>query len=58
MTSEAPAPMPPEDYRRLGPHTRPVGAEATRQDENPYCMKCSRHLGMPFHETSEHEAAA
>ena len=27
-------------------------------DENPYCMKCGKHLGMPFHETNEHEEAA
>jgi len=27
-------------------------------DENPYCMKCGKHLGMPFHETNEHDEAA
>ena len=25
--------------------------------ENPYCMRCSKHLGSAFHETSEHDAA-
>ena len=25
--------------------------------ENPYCMRCSRHLGSPFHETNEHDEA-
>jgi hypothetical protein len=27
------------------------------ESENPYCMICSRHLGMPFHETNEHSDA-
>jgi hypothetical protein len=26
--------------------------------ENPYCMRCSRHLGKSFHETNEHNEAA
>jgi hypothetical protein len=25
--------------------------------ENKYCMRCSRHLGMPNHETNEHDDA-
>ena len=25
--------------------------------ENPYCMRCGRHLGMAFHETNEHDEA-
>ena len=28
------------------------------EDENPYCMRCGKHLGMPFHETNEHDEAA
>lgn len=24
---------------------------------NPYCMRCGEHLGMPFHETNEHDEA-
>lgn len=27
------------------------------KSENPYCMRCSKHLGSAFHETSEHDAA-
>lgn len=26
--------------------------------ENPYCMRCGKHLGMPNHETNEHDEAA
>ena len=26
--------------------------------ENPYCMRCSKHLALPFHESSEHTEAA
>ena len=25
--------------------------------ENPYCMRCGKHLGKPFHETNEHDDA-
>lgn len=25
--------------------------------ENPYCMRCGKHLGLAFHETDEHDAA-
>lgn len=25
--------------------------------ENPYCMRCGKHLGLAFHETNEHDEA-
>lgn len=25
--------------------------------KNPYCSRCSMHLGKPFHETNEHDEA-
>lgn len=27
------------------------------EPENPYCMRCSKHLGLMFHETNEHDRA-
>lgn len=27
------------------------------RSENPYCVRCSQHLGISFHETNEHDAA-
>jgi hypothetical protein len=27
------------------------------RSENPYCARCSKHLGKPFHETGEHDEA-
>lgn len=34
-------------------------AEVTpqREDYNPYCSRCSHHLGKSFHETNEHDEA-
>ena len=28
------------------------------KSENPYCVRCGKHLGMAFHETNEHDEAA
>lgn len=33
---------------------QPTGAKA----QNPYCVRCSKHLGLPFHETNEHDEAS
>lgn len=27
------------------------------RSENPYCTRCSKHLGLSFHETNEHDEA-
>ena len=27
------------------------------RSQNPYCMRCSKHLGIAFHETNEHDEA-
>jgi len=34
-----------------------MGSLPGMPNENPYCMRCSRHLGLSFHETNEHDEA-
>lgn len=34
-------------------HVEPVD----EHEHNEYCTRCNRHLGMPFHDTNEHDEA-
>lgn len=46
--------------RRCGtsPGPRPEPTERAEAIENPYCMRCGKHLGKPHHETNEHDKTA